>query len=112
VFWRAALPEAGGDASRRRRPAVRREELCNVPISSFRSEFLGTGKTAYRFDYLDGAWRPISKKDGGSVIPGQLFCVVADTRHPLAAAPTTPRRILRLGRVVVRGMEDDRRSHE
>jgi CRISPR-associated endonuclease/helicase Cas3 len=78
VFWRDGPPDNGWNAAERRLHAARRLELCNVPIGSFKSEFLGAGKTAYRFDYLDGKWREIGKKDVGSVVPGQVFWVVAD----------------------------------
>jgi CRISPR-associated endonuclease/helicase Cas3 len=78
VFWRAEAPDNEWDASERRRQAVRRVELCNVPIGSFKTDFLGGGKIAYRFDYLDGKWQQIAKKDAGTVIPGQVFWAVAD----------------------------------
>jgi CRISPR-associated endonuclease/helicase Cas3 len=78
VFWRGSPPENEWDARERRRQVARRVELCNVPIGSFKTEFLGSGKTAYRFDYLDGKWREVGKKDIGSVVPGQIFWVVVD----------------------------------
>jgi CRISPR-associated endonuclease/helicase Cas3 len=78
VFWRDAPPDNSWDARERRRQAARREELCNVPIGSFKDDFLKAGKTAWRFDHLDGEWREIGKKDIGSVVPGQTFWVVAD----------------------------------
>lgn len=78
VFWRSGPPNNEWDAAERRRHSIRRLELCNVPISSFKTEFLGGDKTAYRFDYLDGVWRKIGKKDVGSIVPGQVFWVVAD----------------------------------
>jgi CRISPR-associated endonuclease/helicase Cas3 len=78
IFWRRDPPNNEWDTAERRRQSTRRLELCNVPISSFKTEFLGSDKTAYRFDYLDGVWRKVGKKDVGSVIPGQVFWVVAD----------------------------------
>jgi CRISPR-associated endonuclease/helicase Cas3 len=77
VFWRKNEPDNGWDAKERRRQAPRREELCNVPIGSFKKEFLEAEKTAFRFDYLDGVWREIGKKDVGTVVPGQTFWIVA-----------------------------------
>jgi CRISPR-associated endonuclease/helicase Cas3 len=78
VFWRGSPPDNEWDAAERRRQVARRVELCNVPIGSFKTEFLGGGKAAFRFDYLDGKWREVGKKDSGSVVPGQVFWVVAD----------------------------------
>jgi CRISPR-associated endonuclease/helicase Cas3 len=78
VFWRADPPSNDWDAKERRRQAARREELCNVPIGSFKKEFLEAGKTAYRFDHLDDEWREIEKKDVGTVVAGQAFWTVAD----------------------------------
>src|SRR5205823_4977203 len=68
----------GWKAAERRRQAARREELCNVPIGSFRDDFLGAGKTGYHFDHLDGTWEKVGRKDARSVVPGQVFWVVAD----------------------------------
>src|SRR5439155_13968329 len=48
VFWRADPPRNDWDAKERRQ-AARRDELCNVPIGSFKEEFLKADKTAYRF---------------------------------------------------------------
>lgn len=77
VFWRKDFPDNTWDTKERRRQAARREELCNVPIGSFKKEFLEAGKTAYRFDYLDGEWREIEKKDSGTMVPGQAFWINA-----------------------------------
>jgi CRISPR-associated endonuclease/helicase Cas3 len=78
VFWRAEPPRDDWDARERRRQAARREELCNVPIGSFKKDFLDAGKTAWRFDHLDDDWREIGKRDAGAVVPGQAFWIVAD----------------------------------
>jgi CRISPR-associated endonuclease/helicase Cas3 len=78
LFWRTDPPSDKWSASERRRHAPRRDELCNVPIGSFRKEFLEAGKTAFRFDYIDGKWQKLSKKDSGSVIPGETFWVTVD----------------------------------
>jgi CRISPR-associated endonuclease/helicase Cas3 len=78
VFWRASPPSNDLNAIERRRQAPRRDELCNVPIGSFKKEFLEAGKTAFRFDYIDGKWRQLGRKDIGSVIPGQTIWVTAD----------------------------------
>ena len=78
VFWRAAKPSDDWDAKETRLQAVRRTELCNVPIGSFKKDFLEAGKCAYRFDHLDGEWQELTRKDTASVVPGQRFWVVAD----------------------------------
>lgn len=78
VFWRDEQPRNDWNARERRRQAARREELCNVPISSFKEEFLKADKTAYRFDHLDGEWQEIRKRDVSTVVPGQVFWIVAD----------------------------------
>jgi CRISPR-associated endonuclease/helicase Cas3 len=78
VFWRDSPPARDWDAKERRRQSPRRIELCNVPIGSFKNEFLEVGKTAYRFDHLEGEWLVVGKRDVGTVIPGQVFWVVAD----------------------------------
>jgi CRISPR-associated endonuclease/helicase Cas3 len=78
VFWRANPPQNAWNSGERRRQAARRLEICNVPISSFKTDFLGAGKTAYRFDYLEGKWGLVGKKDVGSVVPGQVFWILAN----------------------------------
>ncbi|MCY2987596.1 MAG: helicase-related protein [Planctomycetota bacterium] len=78
VFWRATSPINKWDGKERRRQMARREELCNVPIGSFKKEFLDRGKTAHRFDHIDGEWREINKKDAGTVIPGNVFWIAAN----------------------------------
>jgi CRISPR-associated endonuclease/helicase Cas3 len=78
VFWRAEAPSNDWGAAERRRQQTRRSELCNVPIGSFKKDFLEAGKTAYRFDHLEGEWQQITKKDKESVVPGQTFWVEAD----------------------------------
>jgi len=78
VFWRAGPPRNDWNVTGRRQQAARRNELCSAPIGSFKKEFLGAGKTAFRFDHIDGEWRELSNKDAGSVIPGQTFWVRAD----------------------------------
>ena len=78
VFWRVGPPSNDWDATETRRQAARRDELCNVPIGSFKNDFLDAGQIAYRFDYLDGEWRELKKKDVATVIPGQTFWVTAD----------------------------------
>lgn len=78
VFWRQEAPSNDWDAVESRRQAARREELCHVPLKSFREDFLQEEKEAYRFDYLDGKWMMITKRDKNSVVPGQQFWITAD----------------------------------
>ncbi len=78
VFWRLDAPEPKWTSVELRRNQPRREELCNVPIGSFKKEFLEVGKIASRFDSLDGRWQMVAKRDAGTVVPGQVFWVAID----------------------------------
>ncbi len=78
VFWRAEPPDNDWDRSERRRQMPRREELCNVPIGSFKREFLEAGKSAYRFDFIDGKWLRVARDNAASAVPGQTFWITRD----------------------------------
>jgi CRISPR-associated endonuclease/helicase Cas3 len=71
VFWRdSEPPPAEIDPAEARRIAPIRDELCPVPVGSFR-EFVENGKhAAFRWDALDGRWRRV-KAD--AICPGQVF---------------------------------------
>jgi len=90
VFWREDAPDNAkrGSKTRRQEPSdsekevqpqtPQREELCPVSVARFRSDFLQKGKTAYRWDALDGQWLPVTNATADSVYPGQVFWVTAD----------------------------------
>lgn len=78
VLWRDAPPDNGWQPNERRRQEVRREERCNVPIGSFKNEFLEAGKTAFQLDYIDGKWRQVSKREISTIVPGQTFWLLAN----------------------------------
>jgi CRISPR-associated endonuclease/helicase Cas3 len=79
VFWRKGPPDPDGQwgTAEHRQQAARREELCNVPIGSFK-DYLKAEKAAYRWDFLDKKWRAVNKRDADAIIPGQVFWVRAD----------------------------------
>lgn len=76
VFWRElpakVMPE----------PAIRagRDELCAVPFVAARDwlcdkERLKPGRRAWVWDWLDGQWRPLTRRD---IYPGQTILAAAD----------------------------------
>jgi CRISPR-associated endonuclease/helicase Cas3 len=78
VFWRDGPPSDEWTAATLRKQVARREELCNVPIRSFKEDFLSADKIAFRWDFLDEVWRRLGKRDAGSVVPGQVFWIGAE----------------------------------
>lgn len=74
VFWRAlekGQPPSPDDENGK---APRCEELCPVPFYHFREDFLGKGKTAYRWNVLERRW---VRADAATVAPGQVFLIPA-----------------------------------
>jgi CRISPR-associated endonuclease/helicase Cas3 len=68
VFWRDVEDRPAPD---QRRPA--REELCNVPFLDLRRWLLAP-RRAFRWDAVDGAWRPVREHE---VVPGAVLMLRA-----------------------------------
>ncbi len=75
VYWRVLEKGRPPSPDYENGKAPRREELCPVPVYQFRGEFLGKGKTAYRWDVLERRW---VQADAATVAPGQVFLIPAD----------------------------------
>src|SRR5207237_3458349 len=75
VFWRRTKPDPEWTGVEVRRQAPQREELCPVPLGSFREFIEKRKKTAFRWDALDGRWRATS---ADAVYPGQVFWIPRD----------------------------------
>jgi len=74
VFWRDVPSNGGPDPQRSDGKPPAREELCSVPVNSFR-RFLEKRngqrtRRAWRWDSLDRKWTPA---DRSSIYPGQTF---------------------------------------
>ena len=73
VFWRAENPPKDQPTqAEARRIAPIRDELCPVPIGSFRDFLANKKKQAFHWDSLDGRWLLAT---GESVLPGRVFWI-------------------------------------
>ncbi len=64
----------------------RREEVCPVPIGDMK-EWLKKRRRAFRFDYLEGEWRPV---DASRLAPGTEILIAADEGGYLPTNGWTP----------------------
>lgn len=76
VFWRHVAPKTAPEAGIR----ASREELCAVPFLSVRDwlcdkDRLKVGLRAWVWDWLDGRWRALERRD---IYPGQTLLVAAE----------------------------------
>lgn len=76
VFWRDLPAKTTPEAAIR----AGRDELCAVPFAAARDwlcdkERLKAGRRAWVWDWLDGQWRPLARRD---IYPGQTILVAAD----------------------------------
>lgn len=70
AFWRDVPADLGSSQI----SAARRDELCPVPIGDMKA-WLKNGHRAFRFDYLEGEWRPV---DAFRLAPGTQVLIAAD----------------------------------
>ncbi len=71
VFWRDV--DAKGPGANEAGPA--HVELCSVPAYLFREEYIGKGRPAYRWDWIDKRWRAVERAD--EVAPGATYLLPA-----------------------------------
>ncbi len=71
IFWRDISQEAPAPNE----PAPARDELCPVPVGSFRSFLSKDNRRAYRWDFLAEKW-VVARQ--GSAFPGQAYLVPAN----------------------------------
>jgi CRISPR-associated endonuclease/helicase Cas3 len=82
AFWR----DVPADFESAQVPPPRQEEVCPVPIGEMK-EWLTKRRRAFRFDYLEGAWRPI---DASRVSPGIEVLIAADEGGYVPTGGWTP----------------------
>ena len=70
AFWR----DVPADIESAEISSSRREEVCRVPIGDMK-EWLKKKRRAFRFDYLEGEWRPV---DPFRLSPGTEILIAAD----------------------------------
>lgn len=75
VFWRNVPNGKAPDPQRDDGKAPRREELCSVPVYSFRQFIKKKQDAVWRWNPLERKWSPVRQDD---VYPGQTFLVHRD----------------------------------
>ena len=83
AFWR----ELPGDPEASQVAPSRREELCPVPIGDMTDWLKKKKRRAFRFDYLEGAWR---SADASRLSPGTEILIAADEGGYVPASGWTP----------------------